>query len=147
MNGSRLFCSLILGSFLLITAATRVSAQDPLKVAPEMYKLLFENDRVRVMEVVFKPGSKIAKHSHPDHFVYATSGGKLKISTAEGANDAEIKPGDVMWIGAQTHWAENIGTNEVRLVVTELKEPAPAAAKAAVTPKAEVAPKVEAAPK
>ena len=147
MSGSRLFCVLFLGSFLLVTAATRVGAQDPLKVAPEMYKLLFENDRVRVMEVVFKPGSKIAKHSHPDHFVYATSPGKLKISTAEGANEAEVKAGDVVWMGAQTHWAENIGTTEVRLVVTELKEPTPAAAKAAVTPKAETPTKVEAAPK
>jgi quercetin dioxygenase-like cupin family protein len=140
MSGSKVVCSLVLGSFLAVAAASQVAAQDPLKVAPEMYKLLLENDRVRVMEVVFKPGSKIAKHSHPDHFVYATSAGKLKISNADGTvTDAEIKKGDVMWMGAQTHWAENTGTTEVRLVVTELKEPAPA--KAAATPKAEVAPK------
>lgn len=55
------------------------AAQEPLKVAPEMYKLLHENDRIRVLEVTFKPGSKIPKHSHPDHMVYALTAGKLKI--------------------------------------------------------------------
>jgi hypothetical protein len=32
--------------------------QDPLAVAPAMYKKKFENERVRVMQVTFKPGAK-----------------------------------------------------------------------------------------
>jgi quercetin dioxygenase-like cupin family protein len=113
-------------------AARTAAAQDPLKVAPEMYRLLHENDRVRVMEVTFKPGGKIAKHSHPDHMIYAVSGGKLKIHHSEGEPvDADIKTGDVLWLAAESHWAENTGTTEVRLLVTELKEPAPAKPKSA----------------
>lgn len=116
-------------------ALGRGVAQDPLAVAPEMYRLLFENERVRVMEVTFKPGQKIAPHSHPDHYVYVAEGGKLRISKpdAEPA-DVEVKPGDVLWIGAEKHWAENTGTTQVRLIVNELKAK-PAAAAAAAVPK------------
>ncbi len=111
----------------------RVVAQDPLAVAPEMYRLLFENDRVRVMEVVFQPGQKIAAHSHPDHFVYVAEAGTLRLFKPDGSSsDAELQVGMVVWINAETHWAENIGTTAVRLVVTELKAPtAPASEQAA----------------
>jgi quercetin dioxygenase-like cupin family protein len=127
MRGSKLVIWVLSAALISVLAAQNAAAQDPLKVAPDMYKLLMENDRVRVMEVVFKPGSKIAKHSHPDHFVYVASAGKITIHKADDSkSDADLKVGDVMWIGAETHWAENIGTTEVRLIVTELKEPAPA---------------------
>lgn len=104
-----------------------VHAQDPLAVAPKMYRLLFENERVRVMEVTFNPGDSILPHSHPDHHVYAVSGGTLRITTAKGSNDAVIKTGDVLFIPAEIHWAKNIGATPVRLIVNELKEPRPAA--------------------
>jgi quercetin dioxygenase-like cupin family protein len=100
-------------------------AQDPLKVAPDMYKLLSENDRIRVMEVTFAPGGKIAKHSHPDHMAYAVSGGKLRISKPDGTSqDLDAKTGDVFWLPAETHWGENIGETTIRILVVELKEPA-----------------------
>lgn len=106
-------CSLAIG---------RVIAQDPLAVAPEMYRLVFENERVRVMEVTFKPGQKIAPHSHPDHYVYVAEGGKLRLFKPDAdPADIELKAGDVVWIGAEKHWAENIGTTNVRLIVNELK--------------------------
>ena len=112
---------------LSVLVSGRAMAQDPLKVASDMYKLKFENDRVRVMEVVFKPGAKVATHSHPDHMGYAITAGKLKISRPNAAaTEAELKAGDVLWIPAETHWAENVGTTELRVLVTELKEAAPA---------------------
>jgi quercetin dioxygenase-like cupin family protein len=136
MMGSKLFGASFLAVALSIASVHSAAAQDPLKVAPDMYKLLHENDRIRVMEVSFKPGSKIAKHSHPDHMVYALSAGKLKIQKPDGsAMDADIKVGDILWIPAETHWAENTGTTDVRLLVTELKEPAPAKPKAAAPTK------------
>jgi beta-alanine degradation protein BauB len=98
---------------------------DPLVVAPDMYKLVFDNERVRVMEVEFQPGQKIGKHSHPDHYVYVLTTGKLRISKPDGtSSDVDVKAGQVMWIPAETHWAENIGATPVRLSVNELKEAA-----------------------
>ena len=99
-------------------------ADDPMKVAPDMYKLVFENDRVRVMEVTFQPGQKIPKHSHPDHYIYVAEGGSIKINKPDGTTaDANFTVGQVVWISAETHWAQNTGTSVVRLVVNELKEP------------------------
>ncbi|RIL04517.1 MAG: hypothetical protein DCC75_12555, partial [Proteobacteria bacterium] len=92
--------------------------KDPLTVAPDMYKLLFENDKVRVMEVTFKPGQKIAEHSHPDHFVFVKEPGKLKISKPDGtSSDADLKSEQVIWIPSESHWAENTGSTTVQLVV------------------------------
>src|SRR5688572_21941066 len=98
MSGSRPVIWVLSAALISVLALQTAAAQDPLKVAPDMYKLLLENDRVRVMEVVFKPGSKIAKHSHPDHFVYVAEAGKLTLHKGEGAkSDADLKIGDVMW--------------------------------------------------
>ena len=109
-----LICSLL--------GAPLVSAADPLEVAPELYKLKFENERVRVMEVTFQPGDKIATHSHPDHLNYIVSGGKLRLSYEDGTSkEIAAETGQVIWIPAETHAGENIGDTEVRILVVELK--------------------------
>ena len=65
-------------NILMLVSLTFVSgvayAADPLEAAPGMYKKLFENDRVRVMEVTFKPGEKIKEHSqgNPSRVVFIT---------------------------------------------------------------------------
>lgn len=98
-------------------------AEDPLAAAPEMYKKIFENDKVRVMEVTFEPGSKIKEHSHPDHFMTVLEPGKLKIYNKDGTSqEAELSAEQVVWVPAVTHWAENIGKTRVRILVSELKK-------------------------
>ena len=107
-------------------------AQDPAKVAPDVYKVVFENARVRVMEVTLAPGTKVPLHSHPDHLAYGLSTGKVKFTHADGTTvDAEIQPGQVVWVPAEKHSSETLGDAEVKVVVVELKEPAkkPAAKK------------------
>jgi len=113
----------------LLLVGRLAMAQDPIEVGPDVYKLAFENDRVRVMEITFQPGDKIALHSHPDHFVYVISGGTLALSYPDGTiKEFAGKAGDVVWINAESHAAENVGTTEFRGVVVELKEPAAAPA-------------------
>ena len=109
---------------VLITAASNiVFAQDPIKVAPNMYSVVFENERVRVMQVVFKPGQDIKKHSHPDHYAYVLEGGQLTISKPDAKPSvADLTPGQVLWIPAETHWAKNTGATQVKLLVNELKK-------------------------
>src|SRR3989338_9126748 len=127
MNKKIILITLTLGAIFLFARAS--FAADPLEAAPDMYKLKFENERVRVMEVTFQPGEKIAEHSHPDHFVFVEEGGNLQIAHPDGSTmDADLKVGDIVWINAETHWAVNTGTTVVRLLVTEIKEQTPAAA-------------------
>ena len=106
---------------LLISAAPGF-AYDPLEVAPDVYKKLFENDKVRVMEVTFAPGYKIKPHSHPDHFVTVLEPGTLKIFKTDGTSqEIQLTKEQVVWIPAETHWAQNTGKTEVKLLVSEIK--------------------------
>ena len=109
----------------LILLGGPLKAQDPLKVGPGIYKLLFENERVRVMEMSLKPGERIGMHSHPDHLAYILTGGRLSLTHADGkSKEVEAKPGEVIWIPAESHSAKNPGTTELRALIVELKEPA-----------------------
>lgn len=115
--------TVVLAVLWLVSVGSAVG-QDPAKVGPNIYKCIFENERVRVCEVKFKAGDSIAVHSHPDHFGYAMSAGKLRITPEGGAaNEVEFKPGQVVWIPAESHSGTNIGTTEVRLLIVELKAP------------------------
>lgn len=88
-------------------------------------KVLFENDRVRVVETTMPPGGVHDTHSHPDHVVYALSDGKVRFTGEDGkAIDAEAKQGEVLWVPAVTHKSENAGTADLRVVLVELKDPA-----------------------
>jgi quercetin dioxygenase-like cupin family protein len=107
-------------------------AQDPAVVAPNIYKVLLDNERVRISEVKFKPGDKVGTHSHPDHAIYVMSAGTLQMIGADGKKkDVTVKVGDVIWAPAETHQTNNLGTTEVDLLVVELKEPAKAPTAAA----------------
>ena len=46
---------------------------DPTVAASDVYKLVLENERVRVFDVTFKPGQKAEMHGHPDHVVSVLS--------------------------------------------------------------------------
>lgn len=79
----------------LMLAYGSALAQDPIKVGPNIYKKLFENNRIRMLEVTFAPGDSIAFHSHPDHAVYVVTGGTLRVTTSEGKTMvADLKAGD-----------------------------------------------------
>jgi len=93
-----------------------------MKVANNVYKFIMENDRVRVLEVDFKPNDKAIMHHHPDHVVHVLKGGKLKL-TSDGKTDVlELKTGETIFLKAQNHEATNVGNTELDLLVVELKK-------------------------
>ena len=95
---------------------------DALKTAPDVYSLIMENDRVRVLNVKFKPGQKALMHSHPDHVIYVLKDARLKITLPDGkSNDVSLKAGQAIWMQAGQHAAENTGKSEANNVVVELK--------------------------
>jgi hypothetical protein len=64
--------------FLLFIGAAL--AQDGLKVAPQAYKLEFENEWVKVVRVHYGPHEKIPAHGHTERaaaYVYLTDGGPV----------------------------------------------------------------------
>ena len=108
---------------LFLISSSSLSAQDPLKVAPDNYKrVVIDNDKVRVMDFELAAGQSIPWHSHPNHVIYALTSGKLSITDkGKKENIFEVNAGDAMYIPAVTHMAKNLGTNTIKLVVTEIK--------------------------
>ena len=51
---------------LLLSSALQVWAEDAVKTDPDKYKVVLENERVRVLEYRDKPGEKTKMHTHPD---------------------------------------------------------------------------------
>ena len=96
---------------------------DALKTAPDVYSLVMENERVRVLSVKFKPGQKALMHSHPDHVIYVLKDAKLKLTFPDGkSNEVGLKAGQTIWMPAGQHAAENTGKSEANNVVVELKK-------------------------
>ena len=96
---------------------------DPVKVSPNNYKSLFENDQVRVLEMNLRVGEADEMHSHPSETVYFIKGSKVKIRLPDGgAVEAELPDGHVMWHEEWTHKVENIGTSDIKAIIVEAKQ-------------------------
>ena len=110
---------LFLLAFVIVGSA---SAQDTLKANAGSVTLKFENDRVRVLESVFKPGTKENEHSHPNYVTYAVGGGKVRNHSAGTVLLGEFKTGEVLFRDARTHWSENIGKTTIHVLMFELQD-------------------------
>jgi quercetin dioxygenase-like cupin family protein len=114
----------LLAVLSLCLFASGLFAQDPVATNPKVVKVKFENDRVRVLEVVSKPGDKELTHSHPANVIYVIEGAKLRMTTPDGkSTDVELKTGDTLWREPVTHAAENIGTTTLHAIIIEMKKP------------------------
>jgi hypothetical protein len=114
---------ILIPAFVLVFAAGTALAQDPVKVAPNNFKVLLENDRVRVLDFHSKPGEKIGMHSHPAVVAYSIAGsGKTKFTSPDGkTTERPITVGQAFWRDAETHASEYIGTGETHTLLVELK--------------------------
>lgn len=108
---------------MLATLATSVFAQDAVQTDGDKYKVMLENDCVRVLDYHDSPGEKTHQHRHPAFVLYALSPFKRTLTLPDGkVLTREFKAGDVMWSDAQTHIGENIGPTPTRVVIVELKK-------------------------
>ena len=97
-------------------------AQDPVKLKPDTYKVILNNDKVRVLDIRLKAGDKSPMHSHPDLVIYAIKGGKAKFTDEKGkATDATMKSGECQFRKAEKHSVENTGKSDIHVLNIELK--------------------------
>ncbi len=98
--------------------------EDPAVVNPTSITVRLENDAVRIMEAVLPPGFKERLHKHPGYVMYILDGGSVRLHMADGrTRDSEFKAGNVFYSDPITHWAENIGTTTIRVLIVELRRP------------------------
>ena len=107
---------------VLLAGSRSALAQDPVVVNPNTVHAKLENSQVRVLEATLQPGQKEQMHSHPATVIYVLAGGKVRNHTPDGkTTEAVLRTGDVIYRDPLTHWAENIGTTPVHLILVELK--------------------------
>ena len=113
----RIICILTL-SLVSLTAM----AQDSVKTDGGKYKVLLENERVRVLEYRDLPGQKTHQHHHPAFVLYALAPFNLKILLPDDkVIMREFTAGDVLYSDDQTHIGENIGETPTHVIMVELK--------------------------
>lgn len=77
---------------------------DPVQVAPHVYELAFENDKVRVLRQTVRNGETQALHAHPDRvMVYLQSCAWMEDDGAGGERMQLFKIGEAVWAPAETH--------------------------------------------
>ncbi len=97
-------------------------ADDAAKVAPHIYKVVLENERVRVLEVKTSPGGKSDMHHHPDMVGYAVTDCTWLLTSPSGEPDrVELKAGETFYLPAVDHRAEDVGSGLSHAILTELK--------------------------
>ncbi|MBI1761259.1 MAG: cytoplasmic protein [Acidobacteria bacterium] len=95
---------------------------DPLKVASDTHKLLFENRFVRVLEVHVPPGKTEPWHQHGNRVVVYLSDYHTRITERGGQPQENLrKAGLARWSEPTIHQVENIGKTEGRVISVELK--------------------------
>ena len=113
-------------SLLFLLAAPLMLAQDAVKVAPKNFKVLQENEQVRVVQDTLAPGEVEATHTHPAGWYYVTLPGTMKVTYADGRTTTwTAKAGEQAWMDAEpAHTLENIGKTTIQYVLVEVKSAA-----------------------
>src|SRR5438552_5552504 len=70
-----------------LMGASLSRAQDPVKVDPKHYSVVFENDAVRVLHIHYPVGEKSVMHSHPDSVAVFLEDQKAKMTHPDGKSE------------------------------------------------------------
>jgi hypothetical protein len=103
---------------------------DALVAAPDNHTLLYENDRVRVLDTCVRPGEQTPVHTHRwpaalyflswSHFVRRDDQGATVLDSRTVA--ALQNPPSALWSAPlPPHFLENVGDAELRVISFEIK--------------------------
>lgn len=104
------------------------AAPDPLAVAHDNYRVVFENDQVRVLEHTVPLGGAEPTHRMPCRVTYAMGGYKLVTQAPGGPRQENVRqPRSAWWSGAEELALKNNGNALARELIVEFKQPLPGA--------------------
>lgn len=106
-------------------------AQDAVIAAGDHHHVKLENERVRVLETVIKPGETVPLHTHRWPSVqYFVEISELVVRDAKGVvltdtrtSAMKRRPGDILWgTPRELHTVENVGNQTARVISVEIKD-------------------------
>ncbi len=114
-------CAALLGS------AGTSFGQDPVPLYPGNYKVLFENDKLRVLDFRLAKGATEAMHDHPANVAVFLADFTIRFTLPDGQTKMRVgHPGDVSYSEATKHSPVNVGETDAHGVIVELKDQAEA---------------------
>lgn len=95
---------------------------DAVSISPQLHTVLFEDEMVRVVKLVFPPAAKEAMHWHPRSVSYILSPGKVRhMKSDRTVTEAKLTTGIVTSSPERLHAVENVGESTVEIVQIEFK--------------------------
>ncbi len=114
--------SMLLGLALSVGVAGAAAAQDPVPLYPENYKVVAENERVRVVDFRLNKGATEKAHAHPAHVAVFLADARIRFTLPDGQTRIrEARTGEVAYSEPTTHASENIGESDAHGILVELK--------------------------
>jgi quercetin dioxygenase-like cupin family protein len=107
---------------LLLAVSPLAAGEDPTQVDPDHYKVVFENDEVRVLRITYGPGEKSVMHYHPDGVAVFLNDQKVRFTMPDGSTqEVESKAGEAAWIPGGDHNPENLTDKSLEVILVEMK--------------------------
>ncbi len=99
------------------------SPLDPVSVAPHIYELAFENEKVRVLRKTIRNGETPPIHSHSDRVIVYLNPCAWFVDNDDGTEQMEsFKFGTPVWAPAETHGGETASViQQCSVIEIELK--------------------------
>lgn len=115
--------ALAAGLWLFAFAASPQEELDPVKVAADTHKTVFENKFLRVIEAKVPAGGVEPRHRHPHGVTVYLANYTIEQKTIPDGKvtRAERKFGAVAWSEALVHEVKNVGKTASHAIRVELK--------------------------
>lgn len=116
--------AILVASTVMACGAASVAPSPPDAVTsnPEKYRVVLENERVRVLDYIDRPGDRTALHHHPDFVLHALGPFERRLWFADGSQRlVSFRGGETVFMPAQTHAGENVGATDTHVLIVELK--------------------------
>ncbi|HEY5615103.1 MAG TPA: cytoplasmic protein [Bacteroidota bacterium] len=113
------FCLITVAAFIF---SQSLWAQDPTKVDSKHYKVVFENDSVRVLRIMYGSHEKSVMHEHPNSVAIFLTDFSGRFTLPDGKTVDNVgKAGQAIWTPGGKHLPENVGEKALELILVELK--------------------------
>lgn len=101
--------------------AVGLKARDETEVAPDVARVVFENEKVRVVEGRAATGQKVPLHSHPPRVGIILSPARIKHTDPEGRSEViDLRSGEARWSEAVEHSSEVL-VGPLHYILVEIK--------------------------
>ncbi len=94
---------------------------DAVSAAPDHYKVIEENDRVRILEFKGKKGDKTAMHTHPDVVAVSLSDTRVEFGMANGESMEVALPGGAAMFNPSFEHTTSVLSEDSHVILIELK--------------------------